>query len=46
MFIKGIIGAAKNENRIVIMECLDYCVNYKVDFLLLSELSRLGRSSL
>ena len=39
-------GAAKNENRMVLMECLDYCVNNKVDFLLLSELSRLGRSTL
>lgn len=39
-------GAAKNENRLVLMECLDYCVNHKVDFLLLSELSRLGRSTL
>lgn len=39
-------GAAKNENRMVLMECLDYCVSRKVDFLLLSELSRLGRSTL
>ncbi len=39
-------GATKNENRMVLMECLDYCVSRKVDFLLLSELSRLGRSTL
>ena len=39
-------GTAKNENRLVLMECLDYCVSHKVDFLLLSELSRLGRSTL
>ena len=39
-------GAAKNENRLVLMECLDYCVSHKVGFLLLSELSRLGRSTL
>ena len=39
-------GAVKNENRLVLMECLDYCVSHKVDFLLLSELSRLGRSTL
>ena len=39
-------GADKNENRLVLMECLDYCVSHKVDFLLLSELSRLGRSTL
>ena len=39
-------GATKNENRLVLMECLDYCIKNKVDFLLLSELSRLGRSTL
>ena len=39
-------GANKNENRMAQMECLDYCVSNKVDFLLLSELSRLGRSTL
>ena len=46
IYQEQVSGAAKNENRMVLMECLDYCVNNKVDFLLLSELSRLGRSTL
>lgn len=41
-----ISGAVKNENRIVLMECIDYCIKNKVDCLMLSELSRLGRSTL
>ena len=41
-----ISGATKNENRTVLMECLDFCVNQNANFLLLSELSRLGRSTL
>ena len=28
------------------MECLDFCVSQNANFLLLSELSRLGRSTL
>lgn len=46
IYQEHVSGAAKNENRMVLMECLDYCVSHKVDFLLLSELSRLGRSTL
>ena len=41
-----ISGATKNENRTVLMECLDFCVSQNAIFLLLSELSRLGRSTL
>ena len=41
-----ISGATKNENRTVLMECIDFCVNQNANFLLLSELSRLGRSTL
>lgn len=41
-----ISGATKNEYRTVLMECLDFCVSQHVNFLLLSELSRLGRSTL
>lgn len=41
-----ISGAKKNEERQVLTECLDYCTKEKVDYLLLSELSRLGRSTL
>ena len=41
-----ISGATKNENRTVLMECIDFCVSQNANFLLLSELSRLGRSTL
>ncbi|RHI29865.1 DNA resolvase [Bacteroides intestinalis] len=41
-----ISGATKNENRKVLMESLNFCIANKVDCLLLSELSRLGRSTL
>ena len=41
-----ISGATKNENRMVLMECISYCIEHQVNYLLLSELSRLGRSTL
>ena len=41
-----ISGATKNENRTVLMECINYCIANKVNYILLSELSRLGRSNL
>ena len=39
-----ISGAKKNHERPVLQECLAYCVEEKIDVLLLSELSRLGRN--
>lgn len=39
-----ISGATKNENRAVLCECLNYCTKNKIDTLLISELSRLGRN--
>lgn len=45
-YSEHISGAKKNEERTVLMECLNYCVSNKIDTLLLSELSRLGRSTL
>lgn len=39
-------GAKRIEERQVLTECLEYCTRNSVDFLLLSELSRLGRSTL
>ncbi|MBU3807468.1 MAG: recombinase family protein, partial [Candidatus Phocaeicola faecipullorum] len=39
-------GAKRIEERQVLTECLEYCTQNSVDFLLLSELSRLGRSTL
>ena len=46
VYSEHVSGAKKNEERTVLMECLNYCVSNKIDTLLLSELSRLGRSTL
>lgn len=43
-FEEHISGAKRNEERPVLCECLDYCIKNKVDILLISELSRLGRN--
>lgn len=43
-FEEHISGAKRNEERQVLTECLDYCVGNKMDCLLVSELSRLGRN--
>ena len=43
-FEEHISGAKKNHERPVLQECLSYCVEEKIDLLLLSELSRLGRN--
>ena len=45
-FEEHISGAKKNEERQVLTECLEYCTTNSVHYLLLSELSRLGRSTL
>lgn len=44
VFEEHISGAKRNEERAILCECLDYCINNKVDILLISELSRLGRN--
>ena len=44
VFEEHISGAKRNEERAVLCECLDYCIDNKVDTLLISELSRLGRN--
>ena len=41
-----ISGAKRIEERQVLTKCLEYCTQNSVNFLLLSELSRLGRSTL
>lgn len=46
IFEEHISGAKKNEERQVLTDCLEYCTQHSVDYLLLSELSRLGRSTL
>lgn len=39
-----ISGAKHNNERPILQECLDYCINNDIDILLVSELSRLGRN--
>ena len=46
IFQEHISGAKKIEERQVLTECLEYCTKEGVNYLLLSELSRLGRSTL
>lgn len=46
IFEEHISGAKKLEERQVLQECITYCIEHSVRFLLLSELSRLGRSTL
>jgi DNA invertase Pin-like site-specific DNA recombinase len=45
-FEEHISGAKKLEERGVLTQCLEYCKNNSVNYLLISELSRLGRSTL
>lgn len=44
VFEEHISGAKKNAERPILCECLDYCAGNRVDIILCSELSRLGRS--
>jgi len=46
VFEEKISGAKKNEERNVLIECVDYCITNNIDTLLTSELSRVGRSTL
>ena len=46
VFQEHISGVKKIEERAVLSECLDYCCSQGVEILLLSEISRLGRSTL
>ena len=46
VFANKISGAKKNEERSEIMELIEYVKNNKVDKVLCSEISRLGRSTL
>ena len=43
IYEEHISGTKRIEERQVLTECLEYCTRNSVDFLLLSELSRLGR---
>lgn len=44
IYEEHISGAKKNHERPVLQECLAFCIEEKIDVLLLSELSRLGRN--
>lgn len=46
VFQEHISGVKKIEERAVLQECLDYCCDNHIQILLLSEISRLGRSTL
>lgn len=46
IYEEHISGAKRIEERQILTECLEYCTRNSVNFLLLSELSRLGRSTL
>ena len=43
-FEEHISGSKRNEERPVLCECLNYCIENEIDMLLISELSRLGRN--
>ena len=45
VFEEYISGAKKNEERAILQDAIEYCITNKVDILLTSELSRIGRSS-
>lgn len=45
VYEEHISGARKNNEREVFSMCIDYCITNKVDFLCVSELSRLGRDA-
>lgn len=44
VFNEKISGAAKNEERTVLMSCLEYAEANRIDIILCSELSRVGRA--
>ena len=46
VFTEHISGVKKIEERAILQECLDYCCTQGIQILLLSEISRLGRSTL
>ncbi|MEI7504354.1 MAG: recombinase family protein [Paludibacter sp.] len=46
VFEEKISGAKKNEERTVLTDCIEYCIVNKINTLLVSELSRIGRNTL
>ena len=45
VFEEYISGGKKNDERAILQDAIEYCISNKVDILLTSELSRIGRSS-
>ena len=45
VYTEHVSGAKKNDERPILLECLDFCVANNVETLLISELSRLGRNA-
>ena len=45
VFEEHISGAKRNEERLVLMDAVDFCLENKMGFLLVSEMSRLGRNA-
>ncbi|MBO4382221.1 MAG: recombinase family protein [Alistipes sp.] len=45
-FTEKASGAKSRKERPILNECLVYCVSHKIDLLLVSELSRLGRNTI
>jgi len=46
VFEEKISGGKRNEEREILLECVDYCIDNHIHTLLTSELSRVGRSTL
>lgn len=46
VFEEKISGGKRNEEREILLECIDYCIVNKIDTLMTSELSRIGRNTL
>ena len=45
VFEEYISGGKRNDERVILQDAIDYCIANKVDILLTSELSRIGRST-
>lgn len=45
-FQEHVSGAKRQNDRPILQDCLDYCKNEKIDIILVSELSRIGRNVL
>ena len=45
MFEEYISGGKRNDERPILQDAIDYCIENKVDYFLCSELSRVGRST-